>query len=261
MDTPDNRDIQRRSARLIRLLAKRIVFPGLNLHARQRYRILSRNISQGDGERWVLDAGCGNGMLSYAAWRKGNRVIGITIKEREVRGCREYYNRFLGIPETELSFHFLDMMEVRRLERNFNEIICCEVLEHIPDDAGALRALHEVLLPGGTLHITSPNADHPDNRNADLDPDAGGGHVRPGYSVESLTTLLAECGFRVVSSQGLGGKWRQSCNRRVIARLTQRRYLAAVLWFAAGLVLSGMDRCEPSVPYVIYLRAVCNSDV
>lgn len=246
--------------RLMRGLAKWVVFPGLNLHARQRYRILSRAISRADAPRWVLDAGCGNGMLSYAAWRKGNRVIGITIKEREVRGCREFYNHFLGIPDSELSFQLLDIMEVRRLERNFNEIICCEVLEHILDDAACLRALHDVLLAGGTLHVTTPNADHPDNRNAALVPDGGGGHVRQGYTVESLSALLAGCGFRVVACRGLGGKWRQSCNRRILARLARRRCGAAVLWFVAGLALAGLDRGEPPTPYIIYVRAVRDRD-
>jgi len=56
----------------IRLSAKRLLFPGLDLHTRCRYRFLSRYFRVGDID--TLDAGCGNGALSYAAYRREGRV-------------------------------------------------------------------------------------------------------------------------------------------------------------------------------------------
>ena len=38
----------------------------------------------------------------------------------------------------------------------FDRIIASEVLEHIPDDAGALAELARVLRPGGTIAVTVP---------------------------------------------------------------------------------------------------------
>jgi SAM-dependent methyltransferase len=38
----------------------------------------------------------------------------------------------------------------------FDAILCFNVLEHIPDDAGALRRFHELLAPGGTLLLLVP---------------------------------------------------------------------------------------------------------
>jgi len=239
----------------LRLWAKRLLFPGLNLHARQRYRVVAAALGRASGERWVLDAGCGNGMLAFAAWKKGNRVIGITLKEKEVAACHRYFNVFLGIPEQELQFRKLDIRQVSALGRRFSEIICCEVLEHIPDDRNALEQLRSVHLPGGMLHLTVPNADHPDNASADLDLSGGGGHVRPGYTPEQLEKLLSECGYRPVSWRGLGGRWRQWANRRLIAALARQRVGAAALWWVVGCTLSGLDPAEPEVPYILYVRA------
>lgn len=38
----------------------------------------------------------------------------------------------------------------------FDRIIAAEVLEHIPDDEGAMRELARVLRPGGTMAVTVP---------------------------------------------------------------------------------------------------------
>ena len=43
-------------------------------------------------------------------------------------------------------------------EKEFNYLICTEVLEHVPDPVEALRAIASALLPGGKLLITVPFA-------------------------------------------------------------------------------------------------------
>ena len=77
----------------IRLWGKEILFPGLDLHTRCRYRFLSRYFRKGAID--TLDAGCGNGALSYAAYRRGNRVLGVTMEPGQVKKDNEYFS-FLG---------------------------------------------------------------------------------------------------------------------------------------------------------------------
>src|SRR5688500_15283996 len=91
---------------LMRERIKWALFPGMNLHARLRGQTRpSRFGSPRSGEtRDVLDAGCGNGMLAYHSYRRGNRVLGISIKEGEIARNRKLFQEYLGVPEDRLSF-------------------------------------------------------------------------------------------------------------------------------------------------------------
>ena len=238
-------------------IVKWLFFPGFNLHAQLRYRLLPRYLEAlGPSEgRRMLDAGCGNGMLSYQAYRRGNRVIGLTLKEDEAKGCHRLFNELLGIPEDRLSFRVKNLYEVRDLDMQFDEIVCSEVLEHIVRDAEVCRSFYEVLKSGGILHLCCPNAEHPDNANKVLDVSERGGHVRPGYTMQSYRALLEPLGFRIINSIGLGGLIRQWFNSRIIrAQETNRPLLASVL-FVAALPLLWMDWLLPSTPYSLYVKA------
>src|SRR5690606_17742661 len=117
----------------LRVRLKWLMYPGVNLHARLRYRRLPQYIggSMDEPSRCVLDAGSGNGMLSYQACLKGNKVIGISFKSSEVLGSRELFNRFLGIPEDRLEFLEGNLYDLDFPDNCFDEIVCAEVLEHL----------------------------------------------------------------------------------------------------------------------------------
>lgn len=235
---------------------KWLLFPGTNLHGRLRRRVLPPffNSCPRNQTRRVLDAGCGNGMLSYASYRLGNHVVGISIKEKEVEGCRRLFNRFLGIPEERLSFRNWNIYRLAELGV-FDEIICSEVLEHLERDDEVCRLFWSALKPGGILHLCCPNAEHPHNRVHELDRNEAGGHVRSGYTLEAYKALLEPVGFQVSDSRGLGGPIRQAFNKRIIQ--------AEQLWWPLGfpimllaLPFVWLDPNEPSVPYSLYVRAV-----
>lgn len=238
--------------------AKWLLFPGLNLHARLRNRVLPRYFGRPfKGEiRTVLDAGCGNGMLAYQAYLRGNRAVGISNKRGEVERNRRLFHGLLGVSDEHLRFEVGDLHELPALGMKFDEIICAEVLEHIADDRCVCRHFWSVLGTEGVLHLCCPNADHPDNRSAILDRDETGGHVRPGYTVESYRALLEPLGFQIKEVVGLGGPMRQWCNKRI----TRAQQLGGLpLGMIAFLPLWPMACCEsstPRVPYSLYVRAV-----
>ena len=237
---------------------KWLLFPGLNLHARQRNRVLPQNFGlPGIGEpRFVLDAGCGNGMLSYQSYRRSNRVIGVSIKAVEVDRNRRLFHKLLKVPEASLRFELTNLYDLESLRMQFDEVICSEVLEHILDDRRVCEAFWTTLKPGGVLHLCCPNADHPDNQAMALDEHESGGHVRPGYTLESYRALLEPIGFRIDQLIGLGGPVRQWCNKRI----TQAQMIAGLpLGLVAFFFLwpfSWLDRVEPTVPLSLYVRAV-----
>lgn len=235
---------------------KWLLFPGLNLHARLRYREMPRHFGRpvNGQERLVLDAGCGNGMLSYQAYLMGNRVIGVSIKS-EVQRNQALFNQMHGIPEDRLAFLDHNLYDIESLGKSFDEIICCEVMEHIKGDEQVCRSFFNILKPGGVLHLCCPNAEHPHHASYPLDPDETGGHVRPGYTEESFRALLEPLGFEVSSPIGLGGPVRQACNKP-ITRVQEiaGKYCGLPVFFALS-PLTVLDSSNPRVPYSIYVQA------
>lgn len=237
---------------------KWLAFPGTNLHARLRWRALPLyfGTARPGEQRLVLDAGCGNGMLSYQSCIRGNRVIGLGIKEQELARNRKLFHGLLRIPEERLSFRVMNLYDVGQLGMVFDEIICCEVLEHIVRDRDVCQSFWNILKPGGILHLCCPNADHPDNAAKELDRAESGGHVRPGYTMESYRALLEPLGFSIAESRGLGGPVRQAFNRRVIRTQERLGFLPGLIVFAASLPFLPLDPPEPDIPYSLYVRAV-----
>jgi SAM-dependent methyltransferase len=233
------------------------LFPGLNLHARLRFARLPEHFgSPTNGEeRWVLDAGCGNGMLSYQSCMKGNHVIGVSLKEGEIARNKRLFNEYLGIPESRLQFRIHNLYEVDGLGRTFDEIICTEVLEHIVHDDQVCRKYFDILNPGGVLHLCCPNAEHPDNKDHDLDRTESGGHVRSGYTEASYRALLEPIGFEVLPPIGLGGPVRQFCNKRITNAQYVGRLPLGLATFATLAPFAALDGPTPTVPLSLYVIA------
>lgn len=235
---------------------KWLLFPGLNLHARLRGKIIPRFFGQPkEGEtRQVLDAGCGNGMLAWHSWKRGNRVLGISIKPDEVSRCRQLFNHHLRVPEEQLKFLEWNIYDIDKLSQAFDEIICTEVLEHLSKDREVVDSFYRNLKPGGVLHLCCPNAEHPDNQLTHLDEDESGGHFRSGYSVLQLRNILEASGFRVMEIRGLGGAIRQAANRNLISIQETFGFLPGFILFLLTWPLILLDPATPALPYSIYIQ-------
>jgi SAM-dependent methyltransferase len=94
----------------------------------------------------ILDAGCGTGR-NLTEYARLGRTEGIDPSPEAVAFCRRR-----GLDGVRQS-------GVERLpydDERFDLVTATDVLEHIPDDAGAARELRRVAKPGGRLLVTVP---------------------------------------------------------------------------------------------------------
>jgi SAM-dependent methyltransferase len=94
----------------------------------------------------ILDAGCGSGRNMVELARVGT-VTGLEISDASVARARER-----GIGEVVQC----SITELPLADDRFDVAVCLDVIEHIEDDLRALRELHRVVRPGGTLLVTVP---------------------------------------------------------------------------------------------------------
>ncbi|MDX6644513.1 MAG: hypothetical protein QOK40_240 [Miltoncostaeaceae bacterium] len=100
----------------------------------------------------VLDVGCGGGGAAAPLRRAGAaHITGIELDEAAAEAARARYDRVLRGPVEEL---------LADLAGPFDTILCYDVLEHLVDPWGVLRALRGRAAPGGSLHVSVPNARH-----------------------------------------------------------------------------------------------------
>jgi len=236
----------------VKLRAKWLLFPGVDLHTRSRYRFLPRFFRRGNVE--TLDAGCGNGALAFAAYRLGNVVLGVTNSPEDVAKSRALFSE-VGVDGSRLQFEVCNLYELSRLGRKFDQIICSETLEHIIDDDRVVETFHEILNDGGVLHLCCPNAAHRlHNLGRTAEPEDGR-HVRDGYTFESYRTLLARHNLQIVAVAGLGSPLLTSLDQ--VVRGTMRRLgVLGLPVLLPALVLARMDRLEHRNPFSLYVQAI-----
>lgn len=162
------------------------------------------------GER-VLDLGCGFGRHAFEAARRGAQVVALDAGEAELQDVRGMFLAMLAEGELdEARCHAgavrADGLRLPFADGAFDRVIAAEVLEHIPDDRGAMSELARVLRPGGTMAVTVPRCG-PEVVNwllSDAYHDVPGGHVRI-YRRSALLRRLSACGLVAVDRHHVHG--------------------------------------------------------
>lgn len=108
----------------------------------------------------ILDIGCGAGRHTCAASRLEKvTVIGSDISLKDVQEARDRLRQeeTLGCQGGGFwSTLVADITGLPFADGFFDMVICSEVLEHIPDQEGAVREITRVLKPGGDLVVSVP---------------------------------------------------------------------------------------------------------
>ena len=102
----------------------------------------------------VLDAGCGNGRHLYEAFKKpGVDVVGLDLKSEDVTKARNMMRLMEKVGEGGDGAWGIFTGDVTKLPFSDHS---SDVLEHIPDEAGAIREITRVLKPGEILVVSVP---------------------------------------------------------------------------------------------------------
>jgi SAM-dependent methyltransferase len=101
----------------------------------------------------LLDMGCGIGGLSIPASFRVKEILGIDVNESYISSCKEKAEQ-RGVGNAEFKVMSLFDLEEKGV---YDVVLCSDVLEHVEDQDGVLRAIVESLKGNGVFYLTTNN--------------------------------------------------------------------------------------------------------
>lgn len=157
----------------------------------------------------LLDVGCGTGFFLEAAATR-YEVSGLDPSPQAVGFCRD--RGLAGVREGGVA-------DLEHLDATYDAVTFFDVIEHLPDDVGALALARQVLRPGGRVFVSVPayqwlwshhDEAHGHQRRYTRNllharlAAAGFAHARTGYfNARLFPAALAVRGFQRLTGQGL----------------------------------------------------------
>ena len=188
--------IMRMSARKYDLLVWLLTL-GRERRLRERMLALAR---LGAGES-VLDVGCGTGTLAIAARRHvgaGGVVCGVDPSPEMIARANEKARR----RGAAVDFRVGIVEDLPFADAKFDVVLSTLMLHHLPRELRerGMREVRRVLKPGGrVLAVDFGRGNEPERRGI-----IAHFHRHGGFDLASIVALLAESGFDVVESGGVG---------------------------------------------------------
>lgn len=158
----------------------------------------------------ILDAGSGPGVFTFELGRRfpDAHVIGIDLLKESIKACRHIANQ-IKAPNVEFQ---LEKIESLKTKDFFDLILCVDILEHVQNDAAALKSLFDAIAPDGmlVLHVPALYRRYPiwkKRLNFDVET-----HVRAGYRKEEIQEKVTRAGFAIRNSGYTYGFWETLSN-------------------------------------------------
>lgn len=139
-----------------------------------------------------LDIGSDNGVISYLLREKGGKWKSVDLEDKAIQSIREVvkYDVFQ-----------IDGRRTIFKDNEFDRVVIIDFLEHIQTDKEFITELFRIIKPNGELIINVPHTKNSLLRKFRIaigQTDEKHGHVRQGYTVESLMKLM-EGRFSLIS--------------------------------------------------------------
>jgi len=159
-----------------------------------KWRALSSLVGRTEGMD-ALDLGSDNGVISWLFRRQGGCWTSADLTEETVTAIRAMVGERV---------HHLTGSTLPFPDAAFDLVVVVDLLEHVADDRRLLTEIARCLRPGGRAVLNVPNLKPlgvlPPIRHAIGLTDAWHGHLRAGYSRETLEALLP-AGLRIVGAR------------------------------------------------------------
>ncbi len=118
-----------------------------------RVNYIRRRVGSLTGLR-ALDVGCGGGILSEALAGENAQVLGIDLANASIEVARSH----AAENDVDADYQLIAAESLAQtLPSTFDLVCCLEMLEHVPDPAGVVRACAELVKPGGDLVFSTIN--------------------------------------------------------------------------------------------------------
>lgn len=114
---------------------------------------IAERLSHTGRPRNVVDIGCGTGQLVAELSRRGVEAVGVDSSPHVLETARRR--------APTVAFHMGSVTRIPLPDASCDAATLIEVVEHLDDQTlqEAIREAHRILRPGGTLLITTPNAE------------------------------------------------------------------------------------------------------
>jgi len=141
----------------------------------------------------LLDAGSGFGQYDRFILNEFENVTvkSIDVKADYLEDSRRYFAE--EIAEGRIEFEQEDLLEIT-YDRDFDFVICIDVLEHIEEDITVMKNIKSSLKEEGYFLMHSPSVFSEED--ADGDDTFVDEHARVGYSKQDIRQKLEKAGFR-----------------------------------------------------------------
>lgn len=112
-----------------------------------------------EGDR-MLDLGCGQGRHTFEALRRGAEVVAVDLNTEDLEGVEEMVTALaeagdIKPPAGPVTLE-ADALALPFDDGHFDRVLASEILEHIPDDRGAIAEIARVTKPGGLVAVSVP---------------------------------------------------------------------------------------------------------
>lgn len=159
----------------------------------------------------ILEIGAGIGNFTELLLKEGN-VVAIDINKKYISSLNKKFGNKVstGLGNIEKGSYFFG-------KKQFDTLICLNVLEHIKDDKRALKNMYKLTKKGGRLVILAPA--HQKLYSAF---DKNLGHFRR-YSKHELNSKLAEAGYKIAKLKYLN--WWAAIGWFLLFKLGKKKHL------------------------------------